>query len=158
MSKPKTPAASVARGKSLPRTTIKSAPRKPTLAGKKVATTGAFRKAPVATTVRMAPALHGRLEVLQHALKRPMNKLIVEAIDYYVVHKTEEVEADLRGTLARIKAAREKDPQFKEAIATFVQAESAGAKNDPAEGRVVIEDRTKSARSMVRDAIKHSLD
>lgn len=44
---------------------------------------------------------------------------------------------DLEATLATLRAYRERDPHFKEAIAAVVDAEARYGKEDPAEGTVV---------------------
>jgi len=51
-----------------------------------------------------------------------------------------EVEADLEATPERLRAYRERDPNFERAIADYVDAE-ASLKEDPAEGHRAAEER-----------------
>ncbi len=100
-----------------------------------------FRKsagAPVdrkATTFRLDPALQMGLAVLGQVLKKPLNRLVNEAVQGFIEKRSAEVEADLERTLERLKAYREKDPGFELAIAQFVEAEAGLARADPTEGR-----------------------
>lgn len=92
---------------------------------------------PKASTVRIEPALKGALEHLSGLLKRPMNQLVNEALRDFVARRSREVERDMEATLASLRAYRERDPHFKEAIAAVVDAEARYGKEDPAEGTVV---------------------
>jgi predicted transcriptional regulator len=92
---------------------------------------------PKASTVRIEPTLKGALEHLSSVLKRPMNQLVNEALRDFVARRSREAEHELEATLARLRAYRERDPHFKEAIAAVVDAEARYGKEDPAEGMVV---------------------
>jgi predicted transcriptional regulator len=105
------------------------------------------------TTLRLAQPLHRKLELLQRVLKKPLNKLVNEAVDAYVERRTAEVELNLEETLQRVKAARKQDPKFTRAIAEFVEAEARHAKDDPVEGRVVRESEPGPAQSLVRSML-----
>jgi hypothetical protein len=105
------------------------------------------------TTLRLAQPLHRKLELLQRVLKKPLNKLVNEAVDAYVERRTAEVELDLKETLQRVKAARQQDPKFKRAIAEFADAEARHAKKDPVEGRVVRDSDPGPAQSLVRSML-----
>jgi hypothetical protein len=48
------------------------------------------------------------------------------------------VERNLESTLASLRAYRERDPDFEQAIAVFARAEARYGKDDPAEGEVVV--------------------
>jgi len=91
-----------------------------------------------ATTVRIEPLAQAALENLSRVLKRPMNQLVNEAVKDYVDRRSQEVEHGLEATLAKLRAYRRRDPQFKEAIAAVVDAEARLGKEDPVEGQAVI--------------------
>ena len=97
-----------------------------------------------ATTVRLAPALQLGLEMLQGVLKKPVNKMVNEAVESFIEKRTVEVQSDLETLLSQIKAYRRKDPDFKLAIGQFVDAEASLGGEDPAEGAIT---RTASART-----------
>lgn len=90
---------------------------------------------PKATTIRLDPSLQAGLAVLGQVLKKPLNRLVNEAVRGFIEKRSAEVEADLASTLERLKACRERDPTFETAIARFVEAEAALGRNDPTEGR-----------------------
>jgi len=48
------------------------------------------------------------------------------------------VERNLESTLASLRAYREGDPDFEQAIAAFARAEARYGEEDPAEGEVVV--------------------
>src|ERR1700685_4314014 len=91
-----------------------------------------------ASTFRIDPLVQFALENLSRVLKRPMNQLVNEALQYYVDRRSREAERDLEATLASLRAYRRRDPRFKDAIAAVVDAEATLGKEDPAEGEVVI--------------------
>ena len=105
------------------------------------------------TTLRLPQPLHQKLELLQVVLRKPMNKLVNEAVNDYVERRTAEVELDLEQTLRHIKAARREDPHFKRAIAEFVAAEARHAKNDPVEGSVVRPAKAGPTQTLVRSML-----
>lgn len=90
---------------------------------------------PKATTFRLDPALQAGLAVLGQVLKKPMNRLVNEAVRGFIEKRSAEVEADLERTLERLKACRKKDPRFESAIAQFVETEASLGRDDPMEGR-----------------------
>lgn len=104
-------------------------------AAARVARTGKAAK-PRATTVRLAPELQAGLELLQGLLKKPVNKLVNEALKGFIARRATEVQSDLEGVLARIHAYRRKDPDFAIAMRMFVAAEAQLGATDPAEGTV----------------------
>jgi len=59
---------------------------------------------PKATTVRLQPELLAGLALLQRILKKPMNRMINEAVRSYVERQSSEVEADLQHVLEHVKA------------------------------------------------------
>lgn len=92
--------------------------------------------APKATTVRLKPELITGLSLLQRILKKPMNRMINEAVRHYVERQSSEVETDLQKVLERVKAYRRSDPNYKKLWAEFVDAEARYGKDDPVEGRI----------------------
>jgi predicted transcriptional regulator len=88
-----------------------------------------------ATTFRLDPALQAGLAVLGRVLKKPLNRLVNEAVRGFIEKCSVEVEADLERTIERLKACRQKDPRFESAIAQFVEAEASLGRDDPVEGR-----------------------
>lgn len=109
--------------------------------GPHVSAAGSVVKAK-ATTVRLTPALRLGLEMLQGVLKKPVNKMVNEAVEGFIEKRTAEVQSDLENVLSQIKAYRRKDPDFKLAIREFVDAEASFGGEDPAEGAIT---RTASA-------------
>ncbi|CAN5261413.1 hypothetical protein BH24PSE2_BH24PSE2_19080 [soil metagenome] len=79
---------------------------------------------PRATTIRLAPDVQERLSVLAKLLRRPLNQLINEAVQAFVERRSRELEGDLEDSLAKVRACRESDPDFEQAIAAFVDAEA----------------------------------
>ena len=92
---------------------------------------------PKATTLRLKPELQQGLELLHEVLKQPINKMVNEAVKGFIDKRTAEVESDLKGVLAQIKAYKRVDPKFAAAIAQFVDAEARLGGEDPVEGVVV---------------------
>ena len=88
-----------------------------------------------ATTFRLDPALQAGMAVLGQVLRKPLNRLVNEAVRGFIEKRSAEVEADLERTLERLKECREKDPRFESAIAQFVEAEASLGGDDPMEGR-----------------------
>ena len=103
-----------------------------------------------ATTVRLHAELIAGLALLQRILKKPMNRMINEAVRHYVERQSSQVETDLQQVLERVRAYRRSDPGYRKLWAEFVNAEARHGKNDPVEGRI------KSAgpvQSKVRDIL-----
>jgi hypothetical protein len=112
----------------------------------------AERKA-TATTFRLDPPLQEGLVLLQAVLKKPLNRLVNEAVQGFIERRTGEIEADLQQVLARVQAYRRSDPRFEKAIAQFAAAEASLASDDPAEGRR-LEARTGPAQTLVQDLLR----
>ena len=91
---------------------------------------------PKATTVRLQAELLAGLALLHRILKKPMNRMINEAVRNYVERQSSEVEAELQQVLERVKAYRRSDPGYKRLWAEFVDAEARHGKDDPVEGRI----------------------
>jgi predicted transcriptional regulator len=105
--------------------------RKPPAAGM-----AAPKAVPKATTIRLKAELITGLTLLQHILKKPMNRMINEAVRLYVERQSVQVETDLKDVLERIKAYRRSDPSYKKMWDEFVDAEARYGKDDPVEGRI----------------------
>lgn len=95
-------------------------------------------KTPVRTkTLRLTPLFEEGLAMLKGVLKKPINKMVNEAVGEYIARRTTEVEAQLTTTLDELKAYRLADPEFSAARQAFIQAEARHGKEDPMEGRLV---------------------
>ena len=101
----------------------------------KIRAAGAATVQRKATTFRLDPALQAGLAVLGRVLKKPLNRLVNEAVQGFIEKRSADIEADLERTIERLKACREKDPRFESAIARFVEAEASLGRDDPMEGR-----------------------
>lgn len=93
------------------------------------------RVARKATTVRLEPSVQEGFTTLAKLLKRPRNKLINEALRGFIAKRSNELEADLKENLRRLKAYRTKDADFESVIDKFVEAEITLAGEDPVEGQ-----------------------
>ncbi len=98
---------------------------------KRHAATAPQRKA---TTFRLDPPVQEALLLLQAVLKKPLNRLVNEALQAFIEKRTAEVESDLQQILTRVRVYRRSDPKFEKAIAQFVDAEAAQGSDDPVEG------------------------
>ena len=87
----------------------------------------------IATTIRLEPKAQAALQNLSKVTKRPMNKLINEAITAFVGHRSQAVEKELEGMVASLRAYRDADPEDEKAIAAFARAEL--THSDPVEGK-----------------------
>jgi len=114
-------------------------------------------------TLRLAPEYEAGLALLKGVLGTPVNKMVNEAVGEYIRKRSAEVEADLTGVLAQVKAYRRADPQFKQARARFVAAEARLGADDPLEGVVVDvappvakrrTTKTGPAQAMIRELLK----
>ena len=112
-----------------------------------------------ATTVRLEPALITGLSLLQRVLKKPMNRMVNEAVRRYVERQSAEVETNLQKVLESVQAYRRSDPNYEKLWAEFVDAEARYGKDDPVEGRIKSagpKSRIKTAgpvQTMVRDML-----
>lgn len=108
--------------------------------------------APVATTLRLERPLWRGLVLLQDVAKKPMNKLVNEAVQRYLAERTAGMEADLQAVLERVRAYRRADPGNKKMWSSFVADESRYAGEDPAEAST--ERRTGPAQRQVRELLR----
>ena len=105
-----------------------------------------------ATTFRLDAPLQEGLVLLQAVLKKPLNRLVNEAVQGFIERRTAEVEADLQQVLTRVRAYRRSDPKFEKAIAQFTAAEASLGTSDRAEGR--LQARHGPAQAMVQDLLR----
>jgi predicted transcriptional regulator len=105
-----------------------------------------------ATTFRLDPPLQEGLVLLQAVLKKPLNRLVNEAVQGFIERRTADVEAELRQVLTRVQAYRRSDLKFEKAIAQFAVAEAGMGRDDPAEGR--LQARPGPAQAMVQDLLR----
>ena len=84
-----------------------------------------------AFTLRIDDEERNALKNLSKVEGRPINQLLNEAIKAYLRRKGQR-ERGLEATLKSLEAYRKKDPEYKRAIAAFVDAEASVA--DPLEG------------------------
>lgn len=84
-----------------------------------------------AFTLRIDDEERAALKILSKVEGRPINQLLNEAIKNYLTRKGRK-ELSLASDLRRLEAYRKKDPEFRRAIAKFVDAEV--TVKDPLEG------------------------
>ena len=87
----------------------------------------------IAFTLRIDTEERVALENLSQVEGRPINQLLNEAIKSYLGRRGQR-ERGLEANLAALRAYRKRDPGFRRAIATFVEAEV--TLDDPVEGRI----------------------
>jgi len=95
---------------------------------------GRAGEVPTAITVRLAPDLRRHLNFLRGVLKRPVNKLITEAVEGFVQKQNQELRADLKDLLTQIENYNRQDPKFDKAFQQWEEAEAGFGHADPAEG------------------------
>ena len=88
-------------------------------------------------TLRLAPTFERGLVILKGVLKKPINKMVNEAVGEYIQRRTAQVETELTSTLEQLRAYRLADPEFLAARQAFIEAEALYGKDDPMEGRIV---------------------
>lgn len=88
----------------------------------------------IAFTLRIDAEEKAALENLSKVEGRPINQLLNEAIKIYLNRRGPK-ERNLEANLAKLRAYRKRDPQFKKAIVAFIEAEA--TLEDPLEGEVI---------------------
>jgi len=83
-------------------------------------------------TLRLPLKVYDALSTLSSVTHRSMNDLVTEAVGKFTVAESEVQARDLENTLKRLRAYRDLDPEFKQALAGFVEAEA--SYDDPLEG------------------------
>ena len=89
----------------------------------------------IATTVRLDRKIQGALKTLSQATKRPINKLVNEAVASYVFQRNQAVADELESMASALRAYRHTDSGDEKASADFVEAELKEV--DPLEGKLV---------------------
>lgn len=105
-----------------------------------------------ATTFRLDPPVQQALLLLQSVLKKPLNRLVNEALLGFIEKRTAEIESDLQQVLTRVRAYRRSDPKFEKAIAQFVDAEASSGSDDPVEGHT--KPRAGPAQTMIQKLLR----
>lgn len=97
------------------------------------------------------------LENLSKVERRPVNQLLNEAVRNLLLRRGPK-ERSLEASLERLRAYRERDPQFRRARKAFVEAEA--SMDDPLEGEPIagqlVDDRVEPfgpAQSKIRDIL-----
>jgi predicted transcriptional regulator len=88
-----------------------------------------------ALTVRLDIDLQKGLATLSKIMRRPTNKLVIEAVRAYLDQHGRKAEHELEASLADLRAYRKRDPDFEQAIKAFAKAEV--STEDPIEGQPV---------------------
>lgn len=88
----------------------------------------------VAFTLRIDAQERAALENLSKIERRPVNQLLNEAVRSFLLRRRPK-ERSLEASLERLRAYRERDPQFRRACKAFVEAEA--SVDDPLEGEPV---------------------
>jgi predicted nucleotidyltransferase len=101
-----------------------------------------------ASIFRLDPAAQSALVHLSRLLGRPMNKLVNEAVRDYLL-KTSQKERELEGTLASLRAYRERDLQVRETPTPYLRS--------PAESEALGAAREFVRRVSVRYSVKAAL-
>ena len=90
-----------------------------------------------ASTHRLEPDVQAALDRLSQILGRPKNRLINEAVRWFVQQRSREEEEGLEATLKALRELRRSDPDFDQAISAVVREEAGVGRRDPFEGQVV---------------------
>ena len=88
----------------------------------------------VAFTLRMDAEQRAALENLSRIERRPVNQLLNEAVRNLLLRRRPKEES-LENSLERLRAYRQRDPEFREPRNAFVEAEA--TLDDPLEGEPV---------------------
>ena len=88
----------------------------------------------VAFTLRIDAEERAALEDLSKVERRPVNQLLNEAVRSFLLRRRPK-ERSLEASLERLRAYRERDPEFRRARKAFVEAEA--SMEDPLEGELI---------------------
>jgi len=88
----------------------------------------------VAFTLRIDTEERDALESLSRIERCPVNQLLNEAVRSFLLRRRPK-ESSLEASVERLRAYRERDPQFNQARKAFVEAEA--SVEDPLEGELV---------------------
>lgn len=103
----------------------------------------------MATTIRLESRVQAALQTLSEVTRRPMNKLVNEAVAQYVGKRSLAVERELESMAAALRAHRAVDPDDEKAIAAFVEAEALCS--DSVEGKVVTRRKNRKPRGKAKE-------
>ena len=93
----------------------------------------------VAFTLRIDTEERDALESLSRIERRPVNQLLNEAVRSFLLRRRPK-ERSLEASVERLRAYRERDPQFRQARKAFVEAEASvedTLEGQPVEGHLV---------------------
>jgi predicted nucleotidyltransferase len=90
---------------------------------------------PKASIFRLDPDAQSALAHLSKLLGRPMNKLVNEAVRDYLL-KTTPAEREVEGTLASLRAYRQRDLQVAEPPAAYLSARAKLGEDEPTQGKI----------------------
>lgn len=111
---------------------------------------GAMPAKTLPKTLRLQPAYEQGLVILKRALKKPINKMVNEAVGQYIERQSAYLEAELTTTLEELQAYRRSDPEFAAARRAFIEGEALHGKEDPMEGQLVHVESAQEVRAASR--------
>jgi len=85
-------------------------------------------------TLRLEPIYEVGLGILKGVLRKPVNKMVNEAVAEYIKKSTVQIEAEMGSVLTQLKAYRRADPTFQQDKDAFISAEAEFGASDPMEG------------------------
>ena len=86
-------------------------------------------------TLRIPVELYEQLNILSKQTRVSKNRIIREATSLYVEERSQKLAKQLQEMAQKLRAYRDRDPEFHQSIRTFADAESHFS--DPLEGTVV---------------------
>jgi predicted transcriptional regulator len=86
------------------------------------------------TTFRIDPEVQVGLALISELEHRTQNQLVNEALREFVARRAQHLSAELAGTLERLRAYRQRDPDGRRSMAAAMAAEAAVVE-DPAQGK-----------------------
>ena len=91
------------------------------------------------TTFRIDPAIQSGLKTLSRLLRKPMNKLVNDALLQYVKAQAGKMHVDLQQDVDLLQLYRDLDPDLTSSVTQAVQREMGYAGQDPREGELLPE-------------------
>ena len=108
----------------------------------------------VVTTVRLDRKIQGALKTLSQVTKRPINKLVNEAVASYVFQRNRAVAEELESMASALRAHRVADPSDEKAMADFADAEL--KETDPLEGKPVTRKASPQPKTAAKRRVAHA--
>jgi len=103
-----------------------------------------------ATTIRLHQNVQAGLDLISQLQHRPKNKLVNEAVAEYVTRHALQTDEALHDVLKHLKSYQKADPDFAQAIDSFVDAEAKlGKHEDPMEGQPTPSPVTERLRQLI---------